>query len=492
MSTGQLAIRLSSPNWGSPSETLAMAEVTGASRTDITEPSVKVPLGINDVPQQISLAAGSYLVRLYLPSGDVQAERIEVRSGGFAELTFEIGKSSLEWFGLATSLGSVNPPPRPRIVQSREKASPRPAPTRFLTHLKSATPNLFDFNSVRFQNSSSRLFLLQEHNTNKLEHVSGPKRVAQTKGWRYVSCVDPVRDFPEGRLSPSKLVRWWTGGTLEPPVRLKLAQYDERGAWLLLPASAEMSFGKVRAFANIRAPNGATYHAVFPEGWASTSRSRLGEIVQPSVRVTEVTDIAMAFKDSQATPSTWRYAPEIDDVEAMSLLGFLHTGLVEAGQMMLKLAHTWLFEKTVNPVAAAAGAFMLLSHTEEANAQLSPHWRHWVRNLYHYYPDIPDGAIAMAQMTLAYGESGHDEEVDVEKLREYALEAVRRGLPFLGTGVRRLTDVLVALEGDDRAEGRSGPQVESTRRALSLVLQLGRITVPGEFFTVLRLSEARR
>ncbi len=491
MSTGVLAIRLSSPSWESPSETLAMVEVTGASRIDTTEPSHKVPLGVNDVPQQISLVEGSYLVRLYLPSGDVQAERIEVRSGGLAELTFEIGKSSLEWFGLATSLGSVKPPPHSSMVQSHETTPPRPAPTRLPDHLKSAAPDLFDRNSVRFQKLSTHSVLLQEHNTNELVHVSGLQRVAQTEGWRYISCVNPVRAFPEGRLSPRKLVRWWTGNS-EQPVRLNLVQSDQRSAWLLPPAPAKMDVRRVRAFADIRAPNGATYYAVFPEGWASTSRNRLGQIVKPSVRVTEVTDIAMTFKDSRATPSSWRCAPEIDDVEAMSLLGFLHTGLVEAGQMMLGLAHTWLFEKTVNPVAAAAGAYMLLSHTEEANAQLAPDWRDWVSNLYRRYPEIPDGAIAMAQMTLAYGESGGDEEIDVEKLRGYALEAVRRGLPFLGTGVRRLTDVLVALEGDDRAEGRSGPQVESTRRALSLVLQLGRITVPGEFFTVLRLSEERR
>lgn len=57
--------------------------------------------------------------------------------------------------------------------------------------------------------------------------------------------------------------------------------------------------------------------------------------------------------------------------------------------------------------------------------------------------------------------------------------------------MRRLTEVLVALDGDDRAEGRTGPQVEKTRRALALVRELGRITVPGEFFTVLRLDEER-
>ena len=97
----------------------------------------------------------------------------------------------------------------------------------------------------------------------------------------------------------------------------------------------------------------------------------------------------------------------------------------------------------------------------------------------------------MAQMALTYGESGRSDEIDVEKLRGYALEAVQRGLPYLGTGVRRLTDVLVALEGDDRAEGRSGALVERTRKALALVRELGRITVPGEFFTVLRLEEER-
>ena len=88
-------------------------------------------------------------------------------------------------------------------------------------------------------------------------------------------------------------------------------------------------------------------------------------------------------------------------------------------------------------------------------------------------------------------ETGHGDEIDVDKLRNYALEAVRRGLPFLGMGVRILTEILLALNGDDEAEGRTGTAVQDTRRALSLVHQLGRVAVPGEFFTTLRLNEAQ-
>lgn len=175
----------------------------------------------------------------------------------------------------------------------------------------------------------------------------------------------------------------------------------------------------------------------------------------------------------------------------MSLLGFMHSGQVEAGNAMLSQAHKWLFKKQDNPVAAAAGAYMLLSHSEGANNTLDRGWRKWVRNLYKRFPAVPDGAIAMAQLELDYGEVRRDADIDVERLRGYALEAVARGVPYLSTGVRRLTDVLIALEGDDQVRQREGSAVEATRSALSLVRQLGRITAPGEVFTVLLLNGVR-
>jgi hypothetical protein len=497
VSTGQLAIRLSSPSWGTGSETLAMAEVTAAPRSGTRGPSVKVPLGVNDAPKSLSLDAGPYLVRLFLPSGDVQAERIQVLDGGLAELNFDIGKSPHEWLGSAASLGIVQTLPRLNEARSLEAALSRPSPTIFRGGPKTASvdaPDLFNRNSSQFRELAARAVLSIDRSTNEVHRISGHHRVAQSEGWRWIHRVNPTRSFPERRLSPVDLARWWTGDPVSDPVHMNVVQSDERNARLMPPGPAPgamMNGEGARAFAAVRDPVGGTYCAVFPEGWASTSQNRLGQLAAPSVLLTVVIDTAMTSQDSRATPARWRCAPEIDDVESMSLLGFLHIGQAEAGQMMLERAHSWLFEKTVNPVAAAAGAYMLLSHTEEANVRLAPDWRNWVGNLYRWFPTIPDGAIAMAQMALTYGETGRGDEIDVEKLRGYALEAVRRGLPYLGTGVRRLTDVLVALDGDDRAEGRSGALVESTRKALALVRELGRVTVPGEFFTVLRLDEER-
>lgn len=497
MSTGQLAIRLSSPSWGTGSDILAMAEVTAAPRSTTRGPSLKVPLGVNDAPKNLSLDAGLYLVRLFLPSGDVQAERVEVLDGSLAELTFDIGKSPHEWLGSAASLGIVQTLPRVNEARALESALSRPAPTIFRGGTKTVRgepPGPFNRNSAQFQELASRAVVSLGLSTSEMDRISGHHRVAQSEGTRWIHRVNPAREFPEGRLSPVELARWWTGDPVSGPEQMNISNSDERNARLIPAApvpSALMNGDGARAFAAVRDPVGGTYYAVLPEGWASTSQTRHGQLVAPSVLLTVVIETAMTSEGSRVTSARWRCAPEIDDVESMSLLGFLHTGQAEAGQMMLERAHTWLFDKTVNPVAAAAGAYMLLSHTEEANVRLAPDWRRWVGNLYRWFPTIPDGAIAMAQMALTYGETGRDDEINVEKLRGYALEAVRRGLPYLGTGVRRLTDVLAALDGDDRAEGRSGPQVESTRMALALVRELGRVTVPGEFFTVLRLDEER-
>ena len=497
MSTGHLAIRLSSPSWGTGSETLAIAEVTAAPRSGTLGSSVKVPLGVNDDPKSLSLDVGTYFVRLLLPSGDVQAERIEVLEGGLAELNFEIGKSPHEWLGSAASLGIVQTLPHLDEASSLENALNRASPAIFRGDMKTSsvnTPDLFNRNPSQFRELVASAVLSIKHSTSEMNRISGRDRVAQSEGWRWIHRVSPTRSFPESSLSSVDLARWWIGDPVSDPVQMNAVHSDERNARLMPPEPAPdvmMNGDGARAFAAVRDPVGGTYCAVFPEGWASTSQNRLGQLVAPSVLLTVVIDTAMTSQASRANPARWRCAPEIDDIESMSLLGFLQIGQAEAGQMMLERAHQWLFQETMNPVAAAAGAYMLLSHTEDANVRLAPDWRSWVENLYRSFPTIPDGAIAMAQMALTYGETGRGDEIDVDRLREYALEAVRRGLPYLGTGVRRLTDVLVALDGDDRAEGRSGAPVESTRKALALVRELGRVTVPGEFFTVLRLDEER-
>ena len=324
-----------------------------------------------------------------------------------------------------------------------------------------------------------------------VERISGLTRVPQIAGWRWLSHVDPDRPFPEQRISDKDLIRWWTGQVEPTPTPLRHEVHDERNARLVADPplnSRALITGEQRAFAAVKDPTGEGHYAVLPEGWVNTSRSSYGQRATARVLMTVIVD-ALARSGDGDEPARWRCSTSVEDVEAMSLLGFLYSGQTGAADALLGQAQDLLFEKTENPVAAAAGAFALLTHADEANSRQRPRWREWIRNLHSWFPQLPDGAIAMAQMYLRHGDgTSPDEDIDVERLRGYALDAVKRGLPYLAMGITTLTEVLMVIVQDDRSRQRSGALVERTHRAYQLVQQLGRIVEPGEFFTVLRFK----
>jgi hypothetical protein len=174
----------------------------------------------------------------------------------------------------------------------------------------------------------------------------------------------------------------------------------------------------------------------------------------------------------------------------MALLGFLHAGQAAAADALLAQAEEALFEKTENPVFAAAGAFVLLAHSNDTNARRRPGWRGWIRNLNARFPWLPDGAVAEAQMYWRYGDvNASDQEFDIERLRQLALTAVRRGLPYLTLGAKTLTEIVTVIARDDEHAQRTGEAVERTRDAHRMLLQLDELIDPAEFFCVLRFEE---
>jgi hypothetical protein len=495
MSASQLNIGLHSPSWGADSGNLAVVEVTPLKREPNFREKHKLTLAVNAPSKSLPLQHGEYIVRLFMPAGEIKTEVVEVLEGSTAELNFDIGKSPHEWLGQAASVGIVQTLPRTPDTKSFRDAISRSVQSSFRGDTKALnidSASLFDQGDEQFTDIATKALTSFERSASEVSRISGRELVSKAEGWLSVNHINPKRSLPEHPQLSESLVQWWTGTKISEPLPMTVVQSDSRNARLAIPESLQPSGigrGERRLFAKVRDPVGGKYCAVFPEGWQSTSHSRIFKYCTPSILLTVVIDTVMTEDGTRANPARWRCAPEIDDIQTMSLLGFLHSGQAEASQLMLGSAHDFLFEKTINPVAAALGAYTLLSHSDEANGQLSPRWRRWVSNLYERFPNVPDGAIAMAQMAMSFGERDRGDYVDVERIRGYALEAVRRGLPYLGTGVRRLTDVLIALTGDDLLAGRSGPAVEDTRVAFALVRELGRITVSGEFFTVLQLDE---
>ena len=463
--SARLLVSLSSSMMRGGDDAWAMAEISAVPRTETLAQPQRMPLAANGRPVAVSLTPGSYIVRLYLPTGEVRAERAQVSEGRAVEVAFEHGERG---GGLTTRsetkprpavAGSGTAPDGGRRTSSRDSRASRLVPSRSdKSHLTRTTAS------------------------------SSANNAARPEGWYWIVAADPDRPLPGQSLGQQELVRWWTGNPVRGAQSLRLEL--EGGHLRPQPAATFPDLGeRSRAFAAVRDPSGNEYYAVYPAPWRSTSNARFGQIFGASLQI-EATASARTLSSDPSSPR-WRCSPMVDEEAAMSLLGFMHSGQVEAGNAMLSQAHKWLFKKQDNPVAAAAGAYMLLSHSEGANNTLDRGWRKWVRNLYKRFPAVPDGAIAMAQLELDYGEVRRDADIDVERLRGYALEAVARGVPYLSTGVRRLTDVLIALEGDDQVRQREGSAVEATRSALSLVRQLGRITAPGEVFTVLLLNGVR-
>lgn len=462
MSAGQLNVQLVSDSWGTGNEAAAVVEVASAPGGSTKGVRVTKPLSVGGSGQQIPLEAGDYLVRLYLPSGDVDTDYVRVESGKTNDVTFRLRRSPHEWLASAANLGVVQTLPHRKDIES-------------LAAGLGATALSAKASLVRASNDLLR--------------VTEKDRSAQAEGWHWLHRTDRARPLQQtAKMSTLDLARWWVGEPVSQPAPLAIAVRDSHNVVFVHSGSTAPMAGVERAFTAIRDPMGGSFYAVYPQGWATAG----GSEARASVLLTVVIDSAMGALEDGAAPVRWRCSPQVDDVEGMSLLGFLYAGRPRAGRALLKQALDRLYQKVANPVGAAMGGYVLLAFMDEAAEHFDPAWRSWIHNLYNNFKAVPDGAIAMAQMALLHGEDASNAEPDAERIRGYALEAVRRGLPYYSYGIRVLTEVLVALEGDDQAHGRKGDAVDQTRLALHLVRRLGRIAQPGEFFTVLKLDEELR
>jgi hypothetical protein len=130
-----------------------------------------------------------------------------------------------------------------------------------------------------------------------------------------------------------------------------------------------------------------------------------------------------------------------------------------------------LYHKTMNPLAATAGAYAIVGTATDSNAH---EWHGWVTNLCQWFPHIPDGAIQQAQLHLRLRRGSGD----LDQARHWLKEAYRRGLPFYTMGVRWLLDGLEKV-------ARSDPEAEAMRKA---VQALAWRIHPLSPFTILQLG----
>jgi hypothetical protein len=172
----------------------------------------------------------------------------------------------------------------------------------------------------------------------------------------------------------------------------------------------------------------------------------------------------------------------VQDRIMAGMFGYLTSGDLPRAAILASQgqARDLLFYKWENPIAAAAGAYILISGQQVQHIFTSEGWHNWVRNLMNYFPWMADGAIQYGSLQLW---KGNDTEA-----RKVFLNAFERGLPFYSVGVRWLLDGLTILADDAAREKHDDTEVVN---ALNTVRVVARHTNVAQPFTIVRVGALR-
>jgi hypothetical protein len=137
----------------------------------------------------------------------------------------------------------------------------------------------------------------------------------------------------------------------------------------------------------------------------------------------------------------------VDDNNWTSLLGFLASREMAAGEVLLKrelnqMAIAAMEDKVSNPLAAVAGALIAVA---ASNPDIEKTWDHWLVNIANWFPFVPDGPIVLGRRLLMRARTAEQ----IAEARRWFETGFERGVPFYSLSVDWLARGLESLPGDD-------------------------------------------
>jgi len=151
---------------------------------------------------------------------------------------------------------------------------------------------------------------------------------------------------------------------------------------------------------------------------------------------------------SSSDPRGSRLVVGVDDPKFSALLQFMQTGDLASSVSLLRQAENALYEKFMNPYAAAAGGYVL---THAGYPRWNRDWGWWLHNLATNFPGIPDGHILLASLVLQGPEvckkriPGYELNNAWQIALASVLESVKRGPPMYRFGLRMLSGSIAIL-----------------------------------------------
>jgi hypothetical protein len=159
----------------------------------------------------------------------------------------------------------------------------------------------------------------------------------------------------------------------------------------------------------------------------------------------------------------------IADPDFAPMAGLMTAATLPKAAIAFDQARDMLFGKMMHPLAATAGAYVLL-----ASGRQEDNWHAWVENLANRFPQIPDGAVLQASLRLRFPKT---KDAD-DEAKASLLEAFNRGIPYYSAGVSWLLDGLSQFAGDRKVD-------EKLKLVHAVALRLD----VSQAFTVVRTTE---
>ncbi|MFC9294511.1 hypothetical protein ACFTWH_14455 [Streptomyces sp. NPDC057011] len=400
MSTA-LAVRLllSSSPTGESNEAVIVGDILSADLKGESRRNILIPCGISPRPAAYSVTPGRYLVSATLPSGLVLTEDAVAVAGEETPVDFVMTDSPYETHSWQYLMGNIESErvyrspaevPLAESVASRSMVAPAPSAgaeaevdlTALATWIGDAAPASCTFASV-------------------LELGEGPPdgsvagRIARGE-----PLVLPQPDVHGEAVAP--LYRFGPAGPVgipgEPP--------------------GERQFLVVEAAGSVRL-------VTLPLPWGDTEVEVLVNLRQ--------------------SPTGSAVAIAVRDPGVGAGLAYMSQGALDMAARLFTDVEAMLYSKFENPLAAAAGAYVLIG-TDHTRGET--YWDPWLERLADSFPRLSDGAILRAVRLLRRASP------DLRRARDGLIEAFERGIPFYALGLVWLVDGLSAFPDDPECARR--------------------------------------
>ena len=158
-------------------------------------------------------------------------------------------------------------------------------------------------------------------------------------------------------------------------------------------------------------------------------------------------DVVEVMVNARQSPTGSAVSLGVRDRDVGAGLGYLSRSDFAAAARLFGRVEGMLFEKWDNPLAAAAGAYVLVGSDLSDEPR---RWDPWLANLREFFGWLSDGSILWAARRLRAGRT----ERDRVSARDALLEAWDRGVPFYTLGLTWLIDGLSEFPDDLECQSR--------------------------------------